>query len=49
MKLTLWVKNIGDEEYINNYIDFGPGFGGITPLGYLGEPVTYGLTASMSW
>lgn len=48
MKLTLWGKNIGDEEYINNYIDFGPGFGGIT-LGYFGEPVTYGLTASMSW
>jgi hypothetical protein len=33
MKLTPWGKNIGDEEYINNYIDFGPGFGGITPLG----------------
>lgn len=48
MKLTLWGKNIGDEEYIANYIDFGAGFGGMT-LGYFGEPVTYGLTASMSW
>ena len=48
MKLTLWGKNIGDEEYVANYIDFGAGFGGMT-LGYFGEPVTYGLTASMSW
>lgn len=48
MKLTLWGKNIGDEEYIANYIDFGPAFGGLT-TGYFGEPMTYGLTASMKW
>ena len=48
VSITLWGKNITDKEYIANYIDFGAGFGGLTP-GYWGEPRTYGLTVNMKW
>lgn len=48
VSITLWGKNLTDKEYIANYIDFGAGFGGLTP-GYWGEPQTYGLTVNMKW
>ncbi len=43
VELAVWAKNIADEEYLTNFIDFGPGFGGLTN-GYFGPPRTYGVT-----
>ncbi|MGC6475526.1 MAG: TonB-dependent receptor [Parvibaculales bacterium] len=48
VSVTFWGKNIGDKEYIANYIDFGAAFGGLTP-GYFGEPRTYGMTIRAKW
>ena len=45
---TLWVKNVGDEEYHVNMIDFGPGFARLTPA-YYGLPRTYGLDVAVRW
>ncbi|NNE58511.1 MAG: TonB-dependent receptor [Hellea sp.] len=48
VELALWVKNLGDEEYLANFIDFGPGFGSLTN-GYFGPPRTYGATLGISF
>ena len=42
-KLSAWVRNVTGEDAPNNFIDFGPAFGGLL-LGYFPEPRTYGLT-----
>lgn len=42
-ELSLWVRNLTKEDNASNFIDFGPGFGGLT-LGYFPDPRTYGLT-----
>lgn len=46
VEVALWAKNITDEEYKTNFIDFGPGFGGLTN-GYFGDPRTYGVTVGV--
>ncbi|QYU69700.1 TonB-dependent receptor [Leptolyngbya sp. 15MV] len=42
-ELSLWVRNLTDEDEPTNFIDFGPGFGGLT-VGYFPDPRTYGIT-----
>lgn len=47
-QVALWSRNLADEEHIINNIDFGPGFGSLTPAYYL-EPRTYGIEVSFRW
>jgi iron complex outermembrane receptor protein len=42
-ELSAWVRNLTKESSPSNFIDFGPGFGGLT-LAYYPDPRTYGLT-----
>jgi iron complex outermembrane receptor protein len=48
VELAIWGKNITDKEYLTNFIDFGPGFGGITN-GFFGAPATYGVTLGLDF
>lgn len=48
VELAIWGKNIFDKEYLQNFIDFGPGFGGLTN-GYFGAPATYGVTLGVEF
>lgn len=43
-EVTLWSRNLTDEDHIVNYIDFSQLFGNLTDAYYL-EPRTYGLKA----
>lgn len=43
VEIAIWGKNLTNVEYLSNFIDFGPGFGGLTN-GYFGPPRTYGIT-----
>ncbi|MCY1672827.1 TonB-dependent receptor [Novosphingobium sp. SL115] len=45
-EIALWVRNLTKESDPSNFIDFGPGFGGLT-LGYFPDPRMYGLTVGM--
>lgn len=47
-ELALWGKNIFDKKYLSNFIDFGPGFGGLTN-GYFGTPATYGVSFGVNF
>ena len=40
------MRNLTKEADPSNFIDFGPGFGGIL-LGYFPEPRTFGVTAGI--
>ena len=42
-RISGWVKNLTNENALTNFIDFGPGFGGLL-LGYFNDPRTFGLT-----
>lgn len=44
--LSVFVRNLTREDSPSNFIDFGPGFGGIL-LGYFPEPRTFGVTAGV--
>ena len=48
VELAVWAKNLGNDEYLANFIDFGPGFGGLTD-GYFGQPRTYGMTLGVNF
>ena len=48
LSATLWVKNLNDEEYRANMIDFGPAFASMTQA-YYGLPRTYGLDVTIHW
>ena len=48
VELAVWAKNLANEEYLMNFIDFGPGFGGLTN-GYFGPPRTYGATLGVNF
>lgn len=41
---SVFVRNLTNENDPSNFIDFGPGFGGIL-LGYFPDPRTFGVTA----
>jgi iron complex outermembrane receptor protein len=47
-ELAFWVKNLTKESDPSNFIDFGPGFGGLT-VGYFPDPRTYGLTLGVKF
>lgn len=44
MEIAGFVKNLTKEDDPSNFIDFGPGFGGLT-LGYFPDPRTWGISA----
>jgi iron complex outermembrane receptor protein len=44
----LWSRNAADKKYIANMVDFGPGFGHLTPA-YYGDPRSYGLSFTARW
>jgi len=46
--VAIWSKNLFDKEYIQNMIDFGPGFGNLTQA-YFGMPRTYGVEIATRW
>ena len=46
--LSAYVRNLTQEDNPSNFIDFGPGFGGIL-LGYFPEPRTYGVTLGVKF
>lgn len=46
--LSAYVRNLTQEDNPSNFIDFGPGFGGIL-LGYFPEPRTYGITLGVKF
>jgi iron complex outermembrane recepter protein len=48
LDIAAWVKNVTKEDNAQNFIDFGPGFGGLT-LGYFPDPRTYGLTVGVKF
>lgn len=47
-ELGLWVKNLTKEDNATNFIDFGPGFGGLT-LGYFPDPRTWGASLGVKF
>ncbi|WP_408591352.1 TonB-dependent receptor [Novosphingobium sp.] len=47
-EFALWVKNLTKESNPTNFIDFGPGFGGLT-VGYFPDPRTYGVTVGVKF
>ena len=47
-EVSLWAHNLTDEKHIANNIDFGPGFGSLTPAYYI-EPRTYGVELTLRW
>ncbi len=46
--LSVFARNLTNEDNPSNFIDFGPGFGGIL-LGYFPEPRTFGVTAGVKF
>lgn len=47
-ELAAWVRNLTKESNPQNFIDFGPGFGGLT-VGYFPDPRTYGLSLGVKF
>ena len=47
-ELSFWVRNLTKENDPTNFIDFGPGFGGLT-VGYFPDPRTYGVTVGIKY
>ena len=47
-ELSVFVRNLTKEDNPSNFIDFGPGFGGIL-LGYFPEPRTFGVTVGLKF
>jgi iron complex outermembrane receptor protein len=48
VELAVWAKNVTKEDNPTNFIDFGPGFGGLT-VGYFPDPRTYGVTLGVKF
>ena len=48
LDVSAWVKNLTKQANAQNFIDFGPGFGGLT-LAYFPDPRTYGLTVGVKF
>jgi iron complex outermembrane receptor protein len=48
LEVSIWGRNLTDEEYEENVIDFGPTFGSLK-LSNFGQPRTYGAEVSWRW
>jgi len=46
--IAAFVRNLTKEDSPSNFIDFGPGFGGLT-LGYFPDPRTWGVTMGVEF
>ena len=46
--ISVFVRNLTKEDAPSNFIDFGPGFGGIL-LGYFPEPRTFGVSVGLKF
>ena len=47
-EISAFVRNLTKEQDPSNFIDFGPGFGGLL-LGYFPDPRTYGVTLGVKF
>jgi iron complex outermembrane receptor protein len=47
-ELSLWVRNLTEERAPQNFIDFGPSFGGLT-VAYYPDPRTAGVTLGVTF
>lgn len=47
-ELTLWGRNLLDEDSPNNFIDFGPSFDNLTVANFV-EPRAYGIAGILRW
>ena len=45
-EIAAFVRNLTKEDDPSNFIDFGPGFGGLT-LGYFPDPRTWGVSVGV--
>ena len=48
MQLSLWGRNLTNTNHIDNFIDFGPGFGNLTQA-YFNQPRMVGVSAALKW
>lgn len=48
VEVSVFARNLTQEDNPSNFIDFGPGFGGIL-LGYFPEPRTFGVTVGLKF
>jgi iron complex outermembrane receptor protein len=48
LDISAFVRNLTKESDPSNFIDFGPGFGGLL-LGYFPDPRTFGVTAGIKF
>lgn len=48
VQLALWGRNLTNADHIDNFIDFGPGFGNLTQA-YFNQPRMVGVSASVKW
>ena len=47
-EIALWGSNLTDRKHAANYIDFGPGFGSLTPVYYI-DPRMGGIEFKLRW
>ena len=47
-EISIWGRNVLNDTSPSNFIDFGPGFGGLE-VAYFNEPATYGLTVGIKF
>lgn len=45
-EISVWGRNVLNDVSASNFIDFGPGFGGLR-VAYFNEPATYGVTVGV--
>ena len=48
VQLSLWGRNLTNADHIDNFIDFGPGFGNLTQA-YYNQPRLLGVSAAFKW
>lgn len=48
VQLSLWGRNLTNADHIDNFIDFGPGFGNLTQA-YFNQPRMLGVSAALKW
>jgi iron complex outermembrane receptor protein len=48
LEVSIWGRNLTDEEYEENVIDFGPTFGSLK-LSNFGQPRMYGAEVTWRW